>query len=471
MRISFNPQDSGILEKVFKFASARKIKLYIVGGYLRDIILSRRKENIDIDFCLKSKSISFGRALAKELKAGFVVLDKEHGACRIVVPAEERVRTLDFTDFRGKDLSDDLLHRDFTINTLAVELGTNELIDKHGALRDLKLKVIRIAHKNSFNEDPLRVMRAFSFSAKLGFRIDGPTLKLAQSCRGRLTGVSFERIRDELFKILDSEAAFETISRMDKLGVLSVVMPEIEPMRGLNQGPYHHLDIWKHSLETLRQLEGIIKKNTDKDIQRYLNEVIASDRRRLALIKLGALLHDIGKPRALKHRNGKLIFHGHERVGVDIADDIARRLKLSNDEWDSLRKVIFLHLRPGFMADNEPVSERAKFRYFRDAQNEAISTLLVSLADQRSTRGRLTTKQSRQQHERVVAFLLKEFFRKQKEHPQKRFLDGNDLMRELKLTPSPLIGKILRKLEELQAIGKIKTRQEALKSARKLAKK
>lgn len=123
------------------------------------------------------------------------------------------------------------------------------------------------------------------------------------------------------------------------------------------------------------------------------------------------------------------------------------------------------------MADNEPVSERAKFRYFRDAQNEAVSTLLISLADQRSTRGRLTTKQSREQHERAVAALLKEFFKKQKERKPERLVNGDDLMREFKLSPSPLIGKILRRLEELQAIGKIKTKELALKAAKRLIKK
>ena len=472
MRISFKPEDKTLLDKVFRFARGRRIKLFIVGGYLRDIILTRRKENPDIDFCLKSGAINFGRALAKELKAGFVVLDKEHGACRIVKNIKDKTYTLDFTDFKGRALQDDLLRRDFTINTLAIEPGTGILIDKYGALKDLESKVIKLAHKKAFDEDPLRILRAFSFSAILGFKIDKTTLSLAQSRRKKLSLISFERIRDELFKILDSACAFETFSRLDELGILSVILPEIEPMRGLKQGPYHHLDIWMHSLESLRQIEMVLEEfKNNKDIQKYLNEFISAERRRRALVKLGALLHDIGKPRALRRRKGKIIFHGHEKVGVDISEGIAGRLKLSNDEWSSLRKMIFWHLRPGFMADNDPVSERAKFRYFRDAQNEAISTLLISLADQRSTRGRLTTKTSRQQHERAVHALIKEFFKKQKERKVLPLVNGNDLMREFKLPPSPLIGKILRGLEELQAIGKIKTKEEAIKAAGKFAKK
>lgn len=472
MDISFKPPDTNLLEKVLKFARARRIKLYIVGGYLRDIILARAKENLDIDFCLKKGAMNFGRALAKELKGGFVVLDKEHGACRIVKNIKDKAYTLDFTDFRGATLEDDLLHRDFTINTLAVELGTDGLVDKYEALKDLELKVIKLVNKKAFDEDPLRILRAFSFSAILGFKIDKVTLASAQSRRNKLASVSFERIRDELFKVLGSNCAFQTLSWLDKFKILTVILPEIEPMRGLNQGPYHHLDIWMHSLESVKQLEMVLEEFKDnKDVQHYLNQVISSDRRRSALMKLGVLLHDIGKPKALRRREGKIIFHGHERVGVGISDGIAKRFKLSNDEWSALKKMIFWHLRPGFMADNEPVSERAKFRYFRDAQSEAISTLLISLADQRSTRGRLTTKQSRQQHERVVHALIKEFFKKQKEHKMIRLVNGDELMREFKLSPSPLIGRILSELEELQAIGKIKTKEEALKTAKKFIKK
>lgn len=472
MHISFKPLDANLLERVLKFARARRIKLYIVGGYLRDIVLLRAKENPDIDFCLKKGAINFGRALAKELKGGFVVLDKEHGACRIVKNIKDKAYTLDFTDFRGPTLEDDLLHRDFTINTLAVELGTDGLVDKYEALKDLKSKVIKLVNKKAFDEDPLRILRAFSFSAILGFKIDKATLASAQSRRNKLASVSFERIRDELFKVLGSNCAFQTLSWLDKFKILTVILPEIEPMRGLNQGPYHHLDIWMHSLESVKQLEMVLEEFKDnKDVQHYLNQVISSDRRRSALMKLGVLLHDIGKPKALRRREGKIIFHGHERVGVGISDGIAKRFKLSNDEWSALKKMIFWHLRPGFMADNEPVSERAKFRYFRDAQSEAISTLLISLADQRSTRGRLTTKQSRQQHERVVHALIKEFFKKQKEHKMIRLVNGDELMREFKLSPSPLIGRILSELEELQAIGKIKTKEEALKTAKKFIKK
>ena len=407
-----------------------------------------------------------------------MVLDKEHGCARLVKRIKDKVYTLDFTDFRGKDLHDDLLHRDFTINAMALGLEDilagnldDKLIDPRGGRKDLKAKIIRMVAKKAFDEDPLRILRAFSLSAIFGFKIDKETLKLAKVKKGKLSGVSCERIRDELFKIFDRPGAFTHLSNLDKLGILKVIIPEIELMRGVNQGPYHHLDVWKHSLETVLQLEIALeetKKNSD--IQNYLDEIISAERKRRALMKLGALLHDIGKPQARRRRQGKTMFHGHERIGADITEIIAKRLKLSNDELQALEKMVFWHLRPGYLADNEDISARAKFRYFRDTGKEGVSTLLVSIADQRATRGPLTSDESRITHEKACFNLIREYFKKQKEKQLPRLINGDDLIKRLKLTPSPLIGKILSEIEELQAIGKIKTKKQALAAAKRLVK-
>jgi poly(A) polymerase len=475
--VKFSSTDKKILKPVYNFVKTRGVKLYLVGGILRDILLGREKENLDFDFCLKRGSLSFGKKLAGEIKAGFVVLDKEHGACRLVKKTKGKIYTLDFTDFRGKTLEKDLLLRDFTINAIALELDKvfakghldDFLIDPYNGRVDLKHKIIRVVNKKAFVEDPLRILRSFSFSSIFGFKIDKQTLKLAKLYKHKLSRVSYERIRDELFKIFDNPNTFDYLIKLDKMRILTIPFPEIEKMRRVKQGPYHHLDIWQHSLETVRQLELLAKQLKNKqDIQNYLNEVLSSQRRRFALMKLGALLHDIGKPQALRREEGKIKFHGHEKIGTEITKEIAKRLKLSNDELDSLGKMIFCHLRPGYLADSKSVSKRAAFRYFRDTAKDAVSTLLISIADQRSTRGRLTTAESRIQHEKICFGLIKEYFKKQKEKKLPRLISGDDLINKFKLEPSLLIGKILREIEELQAIGKIKTRQKALELAKKI---
>jgi poly(A) polymerase len=404
-----------------------------------------------------------------------VELDKEHGACRVVKKLNGAYCTFDISDFRGEDLKEDLLHRDFTVNTLAMEFESvfsakPELIDLYSAKEDLKKKIIRMAHPKSFSEDPLRVLRAFSYACILGFEIEKNTLVKAKALRRKLAKVSSERVRDELFKIFCAQDSYAYISELDKQKILEVIFPEFRKMRGIGQGPYHHLDVWQHTLETLRQLDRIFKQTRSPEIKRYLEEVISADRPRRALLKFAALLHDIGKPKALRYEKGKIIFHGHEWMGVGPTEEISRRLKLSNDEISILRRIVRHHLRPGFLADHDIITARAKFRFFRDTSSESLSTLLLSLADQRATKGPLTTADSRLRHERLVARLIKEHYRRIKKKKIVRLVNGNDLMAELKLEPSPLIGKLLSELEELQAIGKIKTRSEALQEARKLIK-
>ncbi len=476
------PQDKIILRQVFNFARRKNVKLYIVGGYLRDIFLKRKKENPDIDFCILNGAIAFGRKLSKELKAGFVVLDQEHGCCRIVKKTGAMVYTLDFADFRGHDLADDLLHRDFTINSLVLELDklfvppakdlSGLISDHYHAASDIASKRICVINKNTFDEDPLRILRAFSLSAIFGFAIDKDTIKLIKSKRSLLAGVSAERIRDELFKILDCPNAFEYLLMLDKFKILGMIFPEIEIMRGVSQGPYHHLDVLKHSFETVRQLELVFSQiKSDRRINDYLDEFIAGQRRRRALLKIAALLHDLGKPKAKRRKAGKTMFHGHEGFGARLSVDIARRLKLSNDEIDALRKIIFWHLRPGYLADNQTITPRAKFRYFRDAALEGVSILLLSIADQRSTRGVLTSKGERVHHEKVMRCLINEYFRMKNAPKFTRLINGNDLIKQLKLAPSPLLGEILSEIEELQAIGRIKTKKEALAAAKRFIKK
>ncbi len=470
--------DREILSAVFSFAESRKAGLFIVGGYLRDLLVARRKVNPDIDFCLKHNALAFGRDLAKKIGAGFVVLDKEHGCCRMVKIRGSVIYTLDIADFRAPTIEKDLGLRDFTMNTLAVPLEAfvdhpdswqSSCFDPHNGRVDIKAKVVRMVDKRAFKDDPLRMLRAFSLSCIFDFTICPKTRAAIASQKRLIVKVSAERIRDELFKIFETGKAYECMLQLDACGLLSLIIPEIDPMRGIGQGPYHHLDVWTHTLESLGDYEKLIfqlKKNSG--VQEYLKQQLSGQRSRNSLIKLGLLLHDVGKPKTLRKEKKRTTFHGHERVGREMACAIARRLKLANDEVDALARMVMWHLRPGYLADCVMVTARAAFRFFRDAKLEAPSILLLSIADQRATRGPLNKAASRKHHEKVALKLLKSYFLKEKEEAAPRLVTGDDLMGAFKLGPSPLIGKMLREIEELRAIGKIKTRQQALTAAKKL---
>jgi poly(A) polymerase len=471
-------QKESLLEVVCNLAEADKLKVFLVGGFLRDIILDRKTKNYDFDFALKKGAINFARKISKKIKGNFVLLDREHGCGRVVYNKNNRVYTLDFTDFRGKDLREDLIHRDFSINSLCVELSkiknsdnlSDVIIDEHNGLRDLKEKRIRIVSKTAFREDPLRIIRAFSLSCLLNFSISKTTVSQIKRDKHKITDVAFERIRDEFFKILDEDESFYYLKMMDDLGIIEILIPEINIMRGVIQGPYHHLDVWQHSLETVKQLESVVRQlRCNQKIQEYLDQIMASDRRRLGLLKLGALLHDIGKPQSLKIEEGRTRFHGHEHIGRQMIKRISQRFKISTKESDALERMVLWHLRPGYLADFKMPTPRAIFRYFRDTGQEGISVLLISLADQRATRGPLTNDKSREHHEKIIMDLIDHYFKSREEKKPPRLITGFDLIRRLRLKPSPLFGKILTKVEEAQAIGKIRTKREALWLARKIA--
>jgi poly(A) polymerase len=268
---------------------------------------------------------------------------------------------------------------------------------------------------------------------------------------------------------LDSSQAYACLVSLDKLKILEIIFPEIKAMRKIGQGPYHHLDVWQHTLETLNQFELVMKwaKKTPAIID-YLQEEIAGLRRRSSLLKLACILHDVGKPKALRREKKKIIFHGHERIGLGLTRVISRRLKLSNEESRHLERIVLWHLRPGYLANNPPATARAVFRYFRDTGSDALAVLLLSLADQRATKGPLTTALSRVNHEKTVKALIRKLLKKNNEKKLTRFLNGHDLMAKFKLPASPFIGSLLLSLEEAQAIGKIKNKKEALQLAAKI---
>ncbi len=461
------------LKIIQQIARRRKVAVYLVGGFLRDYFLER--PNYDLDFAVSKDALKFARIFANKIRGAYVLLDQERGCARVVRKEKGKIYTFDFADFRAKTFKLDLAHRDFTINTLAIDVKSlkdqteipDVILDFKKARPDLLKKIIRLTSVKAFKDDPLRMLRAFSLKAMLGFSIEAATLKQIKKDKDLLRLVSCERVRDELFKILETPSAASTLHAMDRIGLLEKVIPQVHVMYGCEQGGYHHLDVWQHSLETVAQIENVFEAfKNDTDVMNYIHEPSGGIHSRAALIKLGCLLHDIGKPETKKIEGERTTFHGHEHVGKNIVRHVARMLKLSTRERHTLESLVQLHLRPGYLSNFKNPSERAIYRYFRDAKDEAVSILLLSLADQYSTRGPWTAPEDIQHHEEICFKLIKERFAQAKEKPLARLINGHDLIRTLKLKPSPLFGKILKHVEENQSLGKITTKKEALALAK-----
>lgn len=462
--LSDNPQ----LQLIREMARRRRCRVFLVGGFLRDARLGRA--STDFDFAVDTNALGFARAFARRIKGAFVLLDKEHGSARIVKNQDGQVWTFDFTDFRGATIRRDLALRDFTVNTLCIDLADEKDHSTAQAFKDLDRKTIRMVSTKAFADDPLRLLRAFSLSAQTGFKIEAKTLAKIKTQAHLINQAAMERVREEVFKILQSPRAFETLTALDKIGLLPKILPQITVMYRVHQGGYHHLDVWRHSLEVLRQLELIAAEmSNDPRLAQYLNEQVGGAHTRLALLKLAALLHDIGKPETRKKEKERMTFHGHEHVGAKITRLASKRLMVSVKERYFLEDAVRMHLRPGYLSNFKRPTAKAVFRYMRDAKQEAAALAILAMADQKATAGPLTTKAKARHHEKICRMLLEEYF-KEKAKPQRaRLLTGHDLIKTLKLKPSPVFAEILNAVEEAHALGKITTKDQALKLAHEIA--
>ena len=464
------------LKELYQISKSYNINIFLVGGVIRDSLCRPSKELIDFDFAVEKNTLKIAQDFCKKLKANLICLDEKNDSYRVVLKMKKKFLNYDFTGFRGKDLIEDLRKRDFTINALAINLKdifkqriSDYLIDPFSGLKDIEKKVIRVIEKNAFLEDPLRILRAFSLSANLEFKISQDTLRLIRKYKEKIKEVAKERIKEELFKILSVKYSYKYLLLMDKLRVLDVLIPQIKMMRKIGRGGYHHLNVWEHSLETLKKLEFLYERRLKKEkkLYEYLNELISKNHTRYQLLKLGSLLHDIGKPFAYKRKKKRTVFYEHEKIGAQITQDWAKDLKLSLDEVNFLHKLVLYHLRPGFMVQNLKFpTKRAIFRFFKDTGSDGISILILAISDYRATRGRLSSEEEKKKKERIFFKIIKE--KLEEKPPPPRLIDGYIVMEKFKIPPSPLVGKILEKVRELQLLGKIKTKTQALEVAKKI---
>lgn len=462
-----------IFEILNFLAKKRKAKIYLVGGYLRDLILKR--EDKDLDFVLLTgltgRLTDFVKEFAKEINGTFFLLNDRYQTNRVI--DKKHGLTYDFTRMRGRSIEEDLKKRDFTINALALDLEKpvfSKVIDPYKGREDIQARIIRVVSKETFTDDPLRLLRSIRFRALLDFEIEKETEKLILQKAFLLKKVSGERIRDELFGILALEESHRFIREWDELKLLTQIIPEIEALRRTDQEGFHHLDVWEHSLKTLEHTEKILKDlkrlfpKFYRKINKHLREEVADKQPRITLLKLATLLHDLGKPQTQTITpEGKMRFIGHEEKGVEMAEEIGERLRLSRKAIETIKREVLHHMRPGNLSEVPKLTNRAIFRFFRDCKEEGIETLILSYGDRLAACGPLATPGMIKRHREVVGEMLTDYYEKKSIVKPKKLVNGNEIMERFKLSPGPKIGKILEALREAQAEGKVKTKKEAFK--------
>ncbi|MBI5573773.1 MAG: CCA tRNA nucleotidyltransferase [Elusimicrobia bacterium] len=453
--------------KKLKFLKANR-NIWIVGGYIRDSLLGKITK--DIDFATDGNTKKIAQKFADKTNGSFVVLDDFNKIYRVVINDE----IYDFSKMQGKNILEDLSRRDFTINAMAIkpvgsgkwEVGSDNPIDPFNGLSDIKRKIVRAVSERNFIDDPLRLLRAYRFAGQLNFSIEPKTEKFIKKYSHKLKNVSNERIQNELFLMLELPNSYNVIMKIYKAGLLKEIMPELVETLNTARCYYPKMGLLGHSFDALKILEEFYNTNFknvfpkfSKRISSHLEEKISKTTKRKTLLKLAALLHDIGKPKSAKKIKGRLRFFEHEERGCDIINILGKRLTLSNNEIKYLKNLTKHHMRIGNLTSAEKLTDRAAWRFFRDLSDDAIDLIVLSVTDAYTyPKGKTRTL-----HKIMANKLLNKFYRQKEKIVPKKLLNGFEIMKILKIPESPLVGKILGELEEAQVLKKIKTKNEAEK--------
>jgi poly(A) polymerase len=503
---------TAILAKISQSLTTQKKQGYIVGGFIRDRLLKRQTN--DIDIAVSGDAISIARKIAKEIGGKFVLLDDANGVARVFVaeneqpPKTARDRKshgkewhFDFSSLTG-DIKSDLARRDFTVNAMAVELSqfvaaivatstssgkpakaraerrpVLKLIAPSSGRDDLRDKIVRRVSEQIFEADPARLLRAVRLAAELDFTIEPETEALIQHYCQSVTEVPGERTREELVRLLALPRASHHLRYLDELGLLLALIPELAEGKGVEQPTVHFWDVFEHSLQTVAAVEFLLREsdweygNEDmlstspwsETIDRHLSQEVSSGSNHKVLLKLGGLLHDIAKPMTKSiDDTGRARFLGHTKQGAAMSVGILERLRFSNREVSLVESLVYHHLRPAQMTNGELPSQRAIYRYFRDTGEASIDILLLALADYLASRGPLASMEEWRNHCQLVDYILAEHDKQQAKILPVKLIDGDDIMGEFDLPPGPLVGKLLAMINEAHASGELSTREEAL---------
>jgi len=407
-------------------------QLLVVGGSVRDAFLGR--DHGDIDLCTDAKPEETS-ALVESGAEALWLQGVEYGTVGVLFGGAR----FEITTFRTEsyepgsrhpqvsfagDITTDLSRRDFTINALAIRLKDLELLDPFGGREDLKAGVIvtPIDPKLSFTDDPLRMLRAFRFSSQLGFGLEKSTLSAITELKELIGSVSAERIRDELTKLLCGQSPGAALVAADSTGIVELFLPELSALK-LEQDPVHkHKDVFLHTLAVLEQAPE--------------EEVL----------RLAALLHDIGKPRTRRIEPSGVSFHHHEVVGARMAADRLRALRYPTRTVAAVAELISLHHR--FHTYSLGWSDSAVRRYARDAGPLLADLNELVRADcttrNRAKAAKLAARMD-ELEKRIAELAAQEELEKLRPD-----LDGKQVMAHLGIPPGPLVGQALEHLLELR---------------------
>jgi len=442
--------------KLIKKFQENKLEIYAVGGAVRGFILGKKIQ--DWDFTTKATPEKIQKLFPKNSfyhnKFGTVTITQKPYLFEITTFRKE----FNYTDKRhpdkiiwGKTLSQDLSRREFTVSAIVLKITNinlkenafkTEVIDPYGGQKDLKNKVLRTVGNpdERIAEDALRMMRAVRIASQLGLVIENKTFAAIKKNAKQIKKIAWERIKQELFKILASPHPAEGILVLYNAGLLKYILPELITGRGVAQAKHHVDDVWNHSLKSLQYCSS-------KD----------------PVVRLATLLHDVGKPLVAQGEGEERTFYNHEVIGARVAKKIGRRLRLSNKELDKLYRLVRHHQ----FTLNEKQTDKAFRRFIKRVTKPYIKDMLdLRIGDRLGGGARETSWRLELFKKRLVEVQKQPFSLKDLK------VNGQDVMKVLKIKPGPKVGQVLNGLFALVEEDKDKnTRKYLLSQIPKIAKK
>jgi poly(A) polymerase len=445
--------------------------VWIVGGAVRDAALG--EEVRDLDLAVAGDPKPTARAIAAELGDHAFELSAEFRTWRVV--SRRHGWQVDLTALRGGGIEADLAERDFTIGAVAVPLGDGEAIDPYSGLADLDSKVLRAVGDQSFRADPLRLLRAARLAAQLGLEIEPGTMRLARSASGHAAEPAGERQLAELRQLLGGPDPVRGLRLLEELDLTSVVLPELEGLRGVEQGPNHHLDVYEHTVAVLEhtlEVEDDLPRFAGEraaEVGELLEEPLADEMTRRTALRFGALFHDIGKPATRAERDGFVGFRGHDEMGAEIIAALCKRLRASRRLTQHLQALARHHLRLGFLIPEMPLPARRVHAYLRATEPVAVDVTLLTVADRLSARGAgpIARPEMVAAHLELAREMIAAGLDWHREGPPAPLLRGDEIAAELGIEPGPELGSALAELEAAQYAGEVTDRTGALQHLRR----
>jgi len=445
--------------------------VWIVGGAVRDAALGR--EVVDLDLAVAGDPGAIAKAIGRALGEHAFELSAEFGTWRVVSPG--RGWQIDLTALRGETIEADLAERDFTIGAVAVLLAGGEPIDPYAGLTDLAERRLRAVGEGSFLSDPLRLLRAPRLAAELDLEIDERTVALARAAAGRAGEPAGERQLAELRQLVGGPDPLRGLRLLGELNVTAAVLPELETLRGVEQGPNHHLDVYDHTIAVLEhtlEVEADLERFAGEravEVEALLDEPLADETNRRTALRFGALFHDIAKPATKAERDGFVGFRGHDEVGAEVIGDVCRRLRASRRLTQHLQGLARHHLRLGFLIPEMPLPPRRVHAYLRATDPVTVDVTLLTVADRLSARGKgpIASPEMVLAHLQLAREMIAAGLEWRREGPPAPLLRGDEIAAELGIEPGPELGAALAELEAAQYAGEVTDRTGALQHLRR----